>query len=46
MAIDPVTHDLYLPTALFESAPASGKSGEKLRPVMVRDSFDVLVVGK
>jgi YVTN family beta-propeller protein len=45
MAIDPVTHAIYLPTALFESAQEPGKSGEKLRPVMIRDSFDVLVVG-
>jgi DNA-binding beta-propeller fold protein YncE len=46
MAIDPVTHLLYLPTALFEALPEAGKSGEKLRPVMIRDSFEVLVVGQ
>ncbi len=46
MAIDPMTHLLYLPTALFESAPESAKNGEKLRPVMIRDSFEVLVVGQ
>ncbi len=46
MALDPVTHNLYLPTALFESAPASGRSGEKMRPLMIRDSFELLVIGK
>ncbi len=46
MAIDPVTHLLYLPTALFEALPESGKSSEKLRPVMVKDSFELLVVGQ
>ena len=46
MALDPVTHNLYLPTALFESAPAPGRSGEKMRPLMIRDSFELLVIGK
>ena len=46
LAIDPVTHLLYLPTALFEALPESGKNGEKLRPVMIKDSFELLVVGQ
>jgi YVTN family beta-propeller protein len=46
MAIDPVTHSLYLPSAHFESAPGPVKSGEKIRPVMIKDSFGVLVVGR
>lgn len=41
MAIDPKTHAIYLPGAQFSQ---SGESGQ--RPVMVKDSFEVLVVGR
>ncbi|WP_420263929.1 YncE family protein [Candidatus Magnetominusculus dajiuhuensis] len=41
MAIDTKTHNIYLPTAQFE-AP----DGKKQRPVPVKDTFVVLVVGK
>ncbi len=45
MAIDPKTHYIYLPTAKFSPVlPANG--GAKVRPEMVRDSFEVLVVGE
>ncbi len=46
MALDPKTHILYLPTA--EVAPPSASSAEapKSRPVIIKDSFAVLVVGK
>ena len=46
MAIDPKTHDIYLPAAEF-SAPAPGAAGgTRPRPIMVKDSFSVLVIGK
>lgn len=43
MAIDPRTHIIYLPTALFASpSPATPKQ----QPIMIEDSFTVLIVGK
>jgi len=45
MAIDPKTHFIYLPTAKFSQGPASNE-GTKNRPVMIKDSFEVLVVGE
>ena len=41
MAIDPKTHAIYLPGAQFSQPGGPGQ-----RPVMVKDSFEVLVVGK
>src|ERR1035437_529170 len=46
MAIDPKTHYIYLPAAQFSQPKESTQSGPKPRPVMVKDSFEVLVVGK
>ena len=46
MAIDPKSHNLYLPAAQFNQPKESGQEGSKQRPVMVKDSFEVLVVGK
>jgi DNA-binding beta-propeller fold protein YncE len=45
MAIDPKTHYIYLPTAKFSPIPSSA-GGAKPRPVMIKDSFEVLVVGE
>jgi len=45
MALDPATHNIYLPTAEFAPAPASA-GASRPRPEMVRNSFTVLVVGK
>lgn len=45
MAIDPKTHYIYLPTAKFSPVPPSN-SGAKMRPVMIKDTFEVLVVGE
>jgi len=42
MAIDPVTHDIYLAVARF----ASPERGAKQRPEMIKDSFEILVVGE
>jgi YVTN family beta-propeller protein len=42
MTIDPKTHNIYLPTALY-TTPSEG-SGQK--PSMVKDSFMLLTVGK
>jgi hypothetical protein len=41
MALDPKTHNIYLASAKFESAPQPGSSGR--RPQIVPGSFKVLV---
>jgi DNA-binding beta-propeller fold protein YncE len=46
MAIDPRTHNIYLPTAQFGPPPAASSEGSRQRPPMVKDSFVILVVGK
>ena len=46
MAIDTKTKKIYLPVAEFGPAPAPTTAMPKPRPVMVKDSFAVLVVGK
>jgi DNA-binding beta-propeller fold protein YncE len=46
MAIDPKTHNIYLPAAQFAQPGKSTPAGPKQRPVMVKGSFEVLVVGK
>jgi YVTN family beta-propeller protein len=46
MAIDPQTHNIYLPTAEFGPAPAATPENPRPRPTMVKDSFVILVVGK
>ena len=46
MAIDPKTHNIYVPAAQFSKPEESTQAGTKQRPVMTKDSFEVLVVGK
>jgi DNA-binding beta-propeller fold protein YncE len=46
MAIDPKSHRIYLPAAQFSRPEESTQAGTKQRPVMVKGSFEVLVVGK
>jgi len=46
MALDPKTHKIYLPTAEFAPAPAPTAEKTKPRPVLIKDSFAVLVVGR
>jgi len=46
MAIDPKTHNIYLPTAQFAPPTTSAPEGPRQRPPMVKDSFMILVVGK
>ena len=46
MAIDPITHYVYLPAAQFSQPEESTQAGSKPQPVMVKDSFEVLVVGR
>jgi hypothetical protein len=46
MAIDLKTHNIYLPTAQFEPAPAATAENPRPRPAMIKDSFVVLVVGQ
>jgi len=46
MAIDSITHNIYLPAAQFSPPAASTPEGSRQRPTMIRDSFAILVVGK
>ena len=46
MAVDTKTHNIYLPAASFAQLPPATEGGPKQRPVMVKDSFTVLVVGR
>ena len=46
MAIDPKTHNIYLPAAQFSPQTTSTAEGSRPRPKMIKDSFAVLVVGK
>lgn len=46
MAVDPKTNNVYLPAAQFTPPKEPLQAGTKQRPVMVKDSFEVLVVGK
>jgi DNA-binding beta-propeller fold protein YncE len=46
MAIDPKTHNIYLPAAQFTQPQKTALAGSKKRPMMVKDAFEVLVVGK
>jgi DNA-binding beta-propeller fold protein YncE len=44
MAVDPVTHALYLAGATFEPAPAGTAASPRQRPKMVPGTFVVMVV--
>jgi DNA-binding beta-propeller fold protein YncE len=46
LALDPVTHLLYLPTARFAPAPQPQAGAPAPRPKPLAGSFEVLVVGK
>jgi DNA-binding beta-propeller fold protein YncE len=46
MAVDLKTHNIYLPAAQFMPPKAPTAENPKPRPEMVKDSFEVLVVGK
>jgi DNA-binding beta-propeller fold protein YncE len=46
MAIDPKTHNIYLPAAQFSPQTAAAAEELRPRPTMIKDSFAVLVVGK
>ena len=46
MTLDSKTHKIYLPVAEFGPAPAPTTKVPKPRPVMIKDSFAVLVVGR
>lgn len=46
MAIDPKTHNVYLPTAEFAPPPTGTPVDPRQRPKMIKDSFMILVVGK
>jgi YVTN family beta-propeller protein len=46
MALDTKTHKIYLPVAEFAPAPAPTPEVPKPRPIMMKDSFAVLVIGK
>ncbi len=44
MALDPVTHNIYLATAKFGPAPEPA-NGERHRPPMIPGTFKILVYG-
>jgi len=46
MAIDTKTHNIYLPAAEFAEAPEPTVENPKPRPVQIKDSFVILVIGK
>lgn len=46
MAIDPKTHNVYIPAAQFSQPKEAPETESKQRPVMEKDSFEVLVIGK
>ena len=46
MAIDLKTHTIYLPAATFSPPPESTSAAPKPRRTMIKNSFEVLVVGK
>lgn len=46
MAIDPKTHNIYLPAAQFTPSKAPTAEEPRPRPTMIKGSFAVLVVGK
>jgi YVTN family beta-propeller protein len=46
MAVDPVTHNIYLPAAQFSMTKASSPGAPKPRPEMIKGTFEILVVGK
>ena len=46
MALDPKTHYIYLPTALFSKTETQTLPNGKVRPAIIKDSFVILVVGK
>jgi len=46
MAIDPMTHNIYLPAAQFNQPSAPTAEEPRPRPTMIKDSFAVLVVGR
>ncbi len=45
MAIDPKTHNIYLPAARFQQAESTAKESRQ-RPTMIEGSFSILVVGR
>jgi DNA-binding beta-propeller fold protein YncE len=46
MAIDPKTHNIYLPAAQFSLQTTSTAEGSRPRPTMIKGSFSVIVVGR
>lgn len=46
MTIDPKTHSIYLPAAQFAPPAPATPEATKQRPIMIKDSFTVLVVGR
>jgi DNA-binding beta-propeller fold protein YncE len=45
MALDPVTHKIYLPAAQFEASTNQVAGGQRQRPRMVPGTFKILVYG-
>lgn len=46
LALNPANHCIYLSAAEFEKAPEATQDNPRPRPVMVKDSFSILIVGR
>ena len=46
IAVDPLTHLIYLPTADFEQQTEQPAGGQRQRPRMIPGTFQILVVGQ
>ena len=46
MALDPKTHYVYLPAAMFSKTETETMPNGKVRPAMIKNSFVILVAGK
>jgi DNA-binding beta-propeller fold protein YncE len=46
LALDPLTHVLYLPTAQLGPLPEAAPGGHRSHPPIIKDTFVILAVGK
>jgi YVTN family beta-propeller protein len=46
MSLNPENHCVYLSAAEFEKAPEATKENPRPRPMMVKDSFSIIIVGR
>jgi hypothetical protein len=46
MALDPESHRVYLPAAIFSKTEEEAMPNGRKHPAMVKDSFSIIVVGR